>query len=313
MKAIRVHRFGGPEVLAYEDVVHPIAAADQVVVEISAAGVGPWDGWIRSGRSALPQPLPLTLGSDIAGVVVARGFRVAHLAEGDSVYGVTNNRFTGGYAEFAAADAGMMALKPSRLSFLESASVPVVAVTAWQMIHDFAKVSRGDRVLILGAAGNVGSFAVQLAHRLGAYVIAVISSDDRTRVRNLGADQVIDARVESIQERGDVVDSVVDAAGGNLQTQALAVLKRGGTLISSVAPPDKTLLERYGVEGSFFLVNATTPYLNEVTGLIDAGALVTRVSSVLPLESAKMAHEMLDGTRPYPRGKIVLNTKRIET
>jgi NADPH:quinone reductase-like Zn-dependent oxidoreductase len=295
MKAIRVHRFGGPEVLAYEDVVHPIAAADQVVVEISAAGVGPWDGWIRSGRSALPQPLPLTLGSDIAGVVVARGFRVAHLAEGDSVYGVTNNRFTGGYAEFAAA------------------SVPVVAVTAWQMIHDFAKVSRGDRVLILGAAGNVGSFAVQLAHRLGAYVIAVISSDDRTRVRNLGADQVIDARVESIQERGDVVDSVVDAAGGNLQTQALAVLKRGGTLISSVAPPDKTLLERYGVEGSFFLVNATTPYLNEVTGLIDAGALVTRVSSVLPLESAKMAHEMLDGTRPYPRGKIVLNTKRIET
>jgi NADPH:quinone reductase-like Zn-dependent oxidoreductase len=312
MKAIRVHRFGGPEVLAYEDIAHPMAAPDQVVIRVSAAGVGPWDAWIRSGRSALPQPLPLTLGSDIAGVVITRGDRIEHLAEGDEVYGVTNCRFIGGYAEFAAADAGMISLKPRHLSFIEAASVPVIAVTAWQMLHDFAKVARGHRVLILGAAGNVGSFAVQLAHRLGAYVLAVIGSDDASRMKDLGADRVLDYRVERIGPQLGVVDSVVDAAGGALQSESLAVLKSGGTLISSVAPPDKTLLERYGVKGSFFLVNTTTTCLDAITQLIDAGQLVTRVSTVLPLESAVTAHEMLDGLRPYPRGKIVLNINRNE-
>lgn len=310
MKAIRVHRFGGPEVMAYEDIAHPIAAAHQVIVQVRAAGVGPWDAWIRSGHSALPQPLPMTLGSDIAGLAIACGRDVHHLAEGDEVYGVTNSRFAGGYAQFAAVDAGMVAAKPTRLSFIEAASVPVIAVTAWQMLHDFAKVVRGDRVLILGASGNVGSFAVQLAHRLGAHVLAAISSDDEVRVRDLGADRVIDTRAGCMTGPSGVVDAVIDAAGGPLQSQSLALLKRGGIMISSVGPPDQALLERYGIRGSFFLVDTTTGYLNSIAQLIDAGELFSRVGTVLPLESARAAHEMLGGLRPYARGKIVLNTMR---
>jgi NADPH:quinone reductase-like Zn-dependent oxidoreductase len=312
VKAIRVHRFGGPEVMALEDIAHPIASADQVIVQVHAAGVGPWDGWIRAGRSALPQPLPLTLGSDIAGVVVARGRNVDHLKEGDEIYGVTNCRFIGGYAEFAAADAGMVATKPRRLTFIEAASVPVVAVTAWQML-ELARVKRGDRVLILGAAGNVGSFAVQLARHMGALVLAVIGSDDAQRMKDLGAQEVIDSRHGGIPEHIGIVDAIVDASGGDLQTQSLSILKKQGILISSVSSPDKALLERYGVSGSFFLVNTTTACLDSVGQLIDAGVLLPRVSVVLPLESAGIAHDMLEGKRPYPRGKIVLGITRNQT
>jgi NADPH:quinone reductase-like Zn-dependent oxidoreductase len=307
MKAIRIHRFGGPEVLSVEDLARPIPAADEVLVRIEAAGVGPWDGWIRAGRSALPQPLPLTLGSDIAGVVVAVGRDVDNLKEKDEVYGVTNPRFIDGYAEYAVAHAGMMALKPRTLNFIEAASVPVVAVTAWQMVHDFARVAAGERVLILGAAGNVGSYAVQCAHRAGAHVIAAISSDEEERMRKIGAGRVIDTRVASLLDQAGVVDSVIDAAGGEPQRQSLAALKPGGVLISCVAAPDAALLQQHGARGSFFLVNTTTHYLNTITNLIDAGELATRVGSVLPLDSARVAHEMLDGTRPYARGKIVLN------
>ena len=141
-------------------------------------------------------------------------------------------------------------------------------------------------------------------------MIAVISSDDEQRLRTLGADEIIDTRAAGREWRTLPVDTVIDAAGGDKQRQAIALLKPGGFLVSSVSPPDPNLMRQHDVRGAFFLVNATTAVLNEITALVDSGALSTNVATVLPLESARVAHEMLEGTRPYPRGKIVLNIQR---
>lgn len=153
MLAWRVHEFGPPEVMKLERIARPEAALGQVLIRVHAAGVGPWDGWIRAGKSALPQPLPLTLGSDLSGTVVALGSDVSGLAVGDQVFGVTNTQFLGAYAEYAVASAGMLAKKPRSLSYAEAASVPVVAVTAWQGLFDHARLEAGQTVVIHGAAG----------------------------------------------------------------------------------------------------------------------------------------------------------------
>ena len=311
MMAVRIHRFGSPEVMEFEEVPRPAPAADEVLIRVEAAGVGPWDAWIRAGQSALPQPLPLTLGSDIAGIVESVGSDVRGFSAGDEIYGVTNERFTGGYAEYAVAQAAKVAPKPSRLNFVEAASVPVIAVTAWQMLFDQAATQAGQRALILGAAGSVGSMAVQIAHLNKIHAVAVIKSDDdERRLRDLGAEEIIDIRREGSQWQTQPVDVVVDAVGGDTQQQAIGYLKPGGFITSAVSAPDPTLMQNRHVRGAFFLVNVTTAVLNRITKLIDAGTLSANVGTVLPLKSARIAHEMLDGSRPHPRGKIVLNLGR---
>src|SRR5262245_46136198 len=192
MMAGRIHRFGPPDAIELQRIEVPRPEAGQILVRVKAAGVGPWDGWMRAGRSALPQPLPLTLGSDISGVVDAVGSGVGEFAPGDAVFGVTNPRFTDGYAEYAVVTAGMMARKPATLLDVEAASVPVVAVTAWQMLFDNAGASAGQTVFIHGAAGNVGRYALQLARWRGLHVIASARPVDIAAVRLLGADDVVE-------------------------------------------------------------------------------------------------------------------------
>lgn len=305
MRAQRVHRFGPPEVITFEDVELPAPGAGEVLVRVAAAGVGPWDAWIRAGRSVLPQPLPLTLGSDLSGSVVALGPGVSGFAPGDEVFGVTNGRFTGAYAEHALASANRIAAKPRRLSHVEAASVPVIAVTAWQMLFDHAGVAAGQTVLVHGGAGNVGAYAVQLAHQAGARVLATASASDAAALRALGADRVVDrdARFEDVV---GPVDAVVDTVGGETQARSFAVLKRGGVLISAVSEPDAALAERHGVRAAFMLVAVDTACLEQIAARLDAGALASSVGLVLPLADARAAHEMLEGTRPRPHGKIVL-------
>jgi NADPH:quinone reductase-like Zn-dependent oxidoreductase len=184
-KACRVHRFGPPDVITLEDVPQPVPGAGEVLVRVKAAGVGPWDAWIRAGKSVLPQPLPLTLGSDLAGVVEAIGPGVSHVAPGDAVFGATNPHFIGSYADYAIATAGMIAKKPATLSDIDGASAPVVAVTAWQALFDQARVTRGETALVHGGAGSVGAYVVQLAHRAGLRVIATAGQMDLAYVRNL--------------------------------------------------------------------------------------------------------------------------------
>jgi NADPH:quinone reductase-like Zn-dependent oxidoreductase len=192
MMAWRVHEFGLPETMQFERVPMPSPGSGEVLVKVHAAGVGPWDGWIRAGRSALLQPLPLTLGSDLSGEVQAVGPDVSDLRVGDQVYGVTNPRFIGAYAEYALAAAAMMARKPTSLAYIEAASAPVIAVTAWQGLFDQGRLKSGQTVLIHGAAGNVGAYAVQMARRVGIQIIATAAAVDAAYVRELGADAVID-------------------------------------------------------------------------------------------------------------------------
>ena len=163
MKAVRVLRFGPPNGITNDDLPQPEPGAGQLLVRVKAAGVGPWDALIREGKSKLHQPLPLILGSELSGIVEAMGAEVSGFKAGDEVYGATNEQFTGAYAEYALPSARMMAQKPKTLNFIEAASAPVVTVTAWQMLFDYAQVTAGQTVLIHGAAGNVGAYAVQLA------------------------------------------------------------------------------------------------------------------------------------------------------
>jgi NADPH:quinone reductase-like Zn-dependent oxidoreductase len=192
MKAWRVHEFGPPEAMIFETVPRPDPGPGEVLVKVHAAGVGPWDGSIRAGRSALPQPLPLTLGSDLSGEVAALSSGISNMAVGDQVFGVTNTQFLGAYAEYAVASAAMLAKKPSSLSV--AASVPVIAVTAWQGLFDQARLEAGQTVVIHGAAGNVGAYAVQLARRARLRSIATAGTKDIDYVRALGADKVVDYR-----------------------------------------------------------------------------------------------------------------------
>jgi NADPH:quinone reductase-like Zn-dependent oxidoreductase len=306
MMAWRVHKFGPPEIMKFERVPRPEPGPGEVLVKVEAAGVGPWDSWIRAGKSALPQPLPLTLGSDLSGEIVATGPGVSELRVGEEVYGVTNPQFIGAYAEYALASAAMVSSKPTSLTYIEAASVPVISVTAWQALFDQAQLKAGQTVVIHGAAGNVGSYAVQLAHRAGVQTIATVAMDDIPFVRDLGANTVIDYRTQRFDEEVRDADAVIDLVGGETQNRSFQVLRRGGKLISTVSRPDQHLAENHGVEAAFFLVNVTSQYLAEIAGLLDGGKLRTRVGAVLPLADARDAHFMLERVRPQPKGKIVL-------
>ncbi len=309
MMAWRVHEFGPPETMRFERVPVPTPGPGEVLVKVHAAGVGPWDGWIRGGRSALPQPLPLTLGSDLSGAIEAVGPDVIGLRAGDQVYGVTNPRFVGAYAEYALASDAMIARKPASLSYVEAASVPVIAVTAWQGLFDQARLTARQTVLIHGAAGNVGAHAVQIARRAGIRSIATAATDDLAYVRELGADTVVDFRTERFEDVARDVDAVLDLVGGETQSRSFQVLRPGGKLVSAVSNPDQELAKSRGVDATFFLVKVTTRRLVELADMIDRGDLRTRVGIVLPLADAREAHFILEGRRPSPKGKIVLTVE----
>ena len=219
----------------------------------------------------------------------------------------SNSQFLGGYAEYALASAAMVAKKPASLTYIEAASVPVIAVTAWQALFDRAQLKAGQTVVIHGAAGNVGSYAVQLARHAGLQTVATASMGDISVAGNLGANTVIDYRAQRFEEEVQNADAVIDLVGGETQSRSFRVLRRGGKLISAVSCPDRDLAKRYGVEAAFFLVNVTSQYLTEIARFIDGGKLRTNVGAVLPLADAREAHLMLERVRPQPKGKIVLD------
>ena len=308
MKANRVHHFGSPEVISFEDIDPPEPGDREVVVRVSAAGVGPWDSWVRSGKSVLPQPLPLTLGSDLSGTIVALGARVRGFQIGQEVYGVTNPRFTGAYAEYAAAHASMIASKPRRASDVEAAALPVGAVTALQMLLH-ARVRSGQRVLIHGAGGNVGALALQLALASGAHVTGTDLKQGIEYARSVGGNDLIDVQSTRFETVTEPVDVVIDTVGGDAQARSFAVLKPGGHLVSSVSKPAPELAAKAGVSANFLLVDVTSEALAKIAALVDAGSLKSRLGAVLPLAEARKAHEMLDGLVPRPPGKLVLEVR----
>jgi NADPH:quinone reductase-like Zn-dependent oxidoreductase len=307
--AQRIHRFGPPEVIERESIALSQTAAGEALVRIRAAGVGPWDAWIRAGRSALPQPLPLTLGSDFAGIIVENGPGAAPFAPGDDVFGITSARFTGAYAEYAIVDVAGIAKKPASLDFIAAAAVPVVSVTAWQMLFERGRLTARQRVLVHGAAGSVGAFAVQLAVDCGAEVVALGRDSDVTFLRTCGATSAYSYDAAPFEQTVGPVDLVLDTIGGDIQTRSFGLLRRGGSLISIVSEPDQQLAARHGIRASFFVVRVTTADLDQLAERFDAGAgrLTAHVGLTLPFSEARQAHELLENRASGKRGKIVLS------
>jgi NADPH:quinone reductase-like Zn-dependent oxidoreductase len=307
MKAARIHEFGSPDVFRIDDVPPPTPNEGEILVRVAAAGVGPWDALFRERKIAVSSPLPLILGSDLSGVVEATGPGATKFRAGDEVYGMTNSQFCGAYAEYALASEMMIAQKPKSLSFVEAASAPVVAVTAWQMLFDYAQAKAGQTVLIHGAGGNVGAYAVQMARNAGLEVFATASSKDLDYVRELGAATAIDYRETHFEDVVRAVDIVLDTVGGDTCVRSIGVLKPGGILVSVVSSPmPEDMAAKAGVRAVYFIVDVTTDRLNTIAELFDSKKLVPQVGTVLPLADAPVAHQMLAGA-PHARGKIVLN------
>jgi NADPH:quinone reductase-like Zn-dependent oxidoreductase len=305
MKAARIHSFGPPDIVVVEDVPVPSPGSGEVLVRVMAAGVAPWDAIIREGKSKVsPQP-PLTLGSDFSGVVERVGPGVTDFAPAEEVYGVTNPQFCGAQAEFAVATAGMVARKPQSLNYAGAASAPVIAVTAWQMLFQYAQATRGQTVMVVGAAGNVGAYAVQMAVDAGIQVVAIAHPDDEDLLHSLGAKSIIDPSEPAFEKDLPQVDAILDTVGGSTFHRCIASLKPGGKLVSSVSA------QRLPAGAIFFYAEVTTVRLQTLTTLFDAGRITARVGSVLPLSEARQTQYMLAGA-PHKPGKIVIEIGHLQ-
>ena len=302
MQAVRIHRFGPPDVVVIDDIPVPAPSLGEVLVRVQSAGVAPWDALIREGKSAVSPRPPLTLGSDLSGSVDAVGPDITQFHVGQEIYGVTNPQFCGAQAEFAIASAKMIAPKPPQLTHDEAASAPVIAVTASQMLFEYGRVRSGETALILGAAGNVGAYLLQFAAGIGVHAIAVARSSEAERVLALDAQSFVDSSSPGAERSIPPVDIILDTIGGPTLERFFPALRTGGRLVSVVST---ALPQRADVTGVFFYAEVTTSRLQEVASAFATGRISPRVGAVLPLPDARTAHYMLAGA-PHPGGKIVL-------
>jgi NADPH:quinone reductase-like Zn-dependent oxidoreductase len=306
MKAVRIHQYGGADVLIYEDAPRPQPAAGEVLVRVHAAGVNPFDWKVREGymKSLLPLTLPIIPGWDVSGTVEATGPAVTRFKKGDAVYGNPSAARNGAYAEFIAVKESEITAKPASIDHVQAAGVPVAASTAWQALFDVAGLTAGQRILIHAASGGVGGSAVQLAKWKGAYVIGTASQANLDYVRSLGADEVIDYRAQRFEEIVRDVDVVLDTLGGATQDKSFQVLKKGGILVSTVQPPNQEEAKRRGVRAQNMVNHSSADLLAQIAHLIDAGRFKANVETVLPLSEARKAQELSQSG--HTRGKIVL-------
>jgi len=306
MKAIRIHRYGGVEVLSYEEAPKPEPGRGELLVRVHAASVNPIDWKIRSGHYKLVVrfELPIVLGWDVSGVVEAVGPEVSKFRPGDEVFARPDIKRGGTYAEYVAIRASEAARKPKSIDHVHAAAVPLAGLTAWQGLFDKAGLEEGERVLVHAAAGGVGHFAVQLAKWKGAFVAGTASGRNEALVRSLGADQVVDYTRERFEDAVAPVDVVLDTLGGDAGRRSWQVLKRGGTLVSvlDIAVPLKGALRLK--RGRFLLIKPNAAQLEQIAALIDAGRVKPIVENVFPLAEARRAHELSQTGRV--RGKIVL-------
>ncbi len=310
-----MHAFGGPEVLKLEDVARPVPAADEILLKVYASGVNPVDWAIREGSNEMLRSyltLPVTLGWDAAGVVEEVGSEVTAFQKGDAVYGEPNFPGNGSYAEYCAARASQFARKPTSLSFVEAAGVPLAGLTAWTALFEHGKLQPGQRVLIQGASGGVGGFAVQFAKAKGAYVIGTASAANLAYLKQLGADEAIDYRSPQLAElvqQVDVVAEVAPVRDNAERVKAVALLKPGGIFVSvnTDYPFDEAVRAALAQKQATGELSANQPrqeWLQEIARLIDEGQVQVLVSQVFPLAQVADAHRESQTLRV--RGKLVL-------
>lgn len=313
MKTIRIHKFGGVDVLNYEEVERPTPQAGEVLVQVRAAGINPIDTSSRQYPVPITtgtKALPYTLGWDISGEVVALGEGVTRFALGDEVYGTL--RFPDeakAYSEYATAPVADIALKPRRLTHQEAAGACLSALTAWQALFEVAHLQAGQTIFILGGSGGVGHFAIQLAKWKGAKIITTTSTHNVDFVRDLGADIVVDYTQQAFPEGLGGVDIVLDTIGGEELKRAFPVIKSGGQVVTLTAHKgSKALCEQlvphYGVSFALVMVHPSGEQMAEMASLFDAGHLKTHLDAIFSLKDVAQAHRLSEGG--HIRGKIVL-------
>jgi NADPH:quinone reductase-like Zn-dependent oxidoreductase len=312
MRAIGQDVFGGPEVLKIVKAARPQAGPAEVLVRVVAAGVNPTDAWHRSSPGLAGGDAPVRLGWDVSGVVEAVGAGVTTLAPGDEVFGMPRHpQPAGGYAEYVTSPARHLVRKPSEISHVQAAALPLAGLTAWQALVDTADVRPGQRVLIHAAAGGVGHLAVQIAKARGAYVIGTARSANHAFVRSLGAEEVIDYTQTDFASAVHDVDIVIDTVGGEYGPRSLKTLRPHGIVVSLASPAEAALAhvaQPLGLRTQFMIVEADQHGLRQLASLVQAGQLLPEIAACLPLEQAGRAHELTQSGRT--RGKIVLTVGR---
>jgi NADPH:quinone reductase-like Zn-dependent oxidoreductase len=306
VKAIRIHGRGGPDHLVYEEVPQPRPGPGEVLVRVAAAGIIVNElRWEITYQNAGGEPRPLPIpGRDLSGVVAAVGAGVTDVAVGDAVYAKLADGRDGAEAGYAIALPSELAPKPRTLNDMQAAAIPLSALTAWQALFIRAKLSKGQRVLIHGASGGVGTYAVQFAHWAGAQVMATASERNIDFVHDLGADQVIDYATTRFEDVLHDLDVVFDLVGGDTLKRSWQVVRAGGVLVSVVTPPPSYPAPRPEVRFVYFIVEPSGEQLRQIGGLLDAGQVRPIVDQVFPLAEARRAYEA--GLHGHPRGKIVL-------
>ena len=333
MEAFVLDRYGKKRALRSAEIPTPELRDDEVLVQVHAAGVNPLDSKIRDGefKLILPYRLPLVLGHDVAGVVVKVGPRVRQFKLGDEVYARPDDFRIGTFAEFVPVKEASVALKPKGLSMEEAASIPLVALTAWQALVERAKLKKGQKVFIQAGSGGVGTFAIQLAKHLGAIVATTTSTTNVALVKSLGADVIIDYKTQDFEDALRDYDVVLNSQDGKTLEKSLRVLKSGGKLISISGPPDpefgkesgapvlvrlvmrllssriRRRAKRRGVDYSFLFMRANGHQLREITRLCDAGVIRPVLDRVFPFESTNEAMAYVEAGRA--KGKVVIRIK----
>lgn len=300
MKAARINQWDQP--LQLEEIPQPTPGQDEVLVRVHASSVNPIDGIIAAGHMQAMYQVPMTLGTDFAGEVVAVGSAINHVQPGDAVYGMSLQR--GAFAEYAAVNASGVTRKPQSLDYVQAAAVPLTALSAWQTLFNLARLQRGERVLIHGAAGGIGAFAVQMAKEAGAYVIGSDIAEKGNFLRELGTDQVIDAMGERFEDVVGHVDVVLDLVGRDLVERSLAILQPGGRYVTTIGDPPQEEAKARGIEAHTTFTQPTVEELNQIAELLDAGKLTVFVSRTFPL--AEINEAMKFKNEEITPGKVVV-------
>lgn len=333
MKALILDRYGKKQALRFGAVAEPEPGPDEVLVEVEAAGLNQLDAKIRDGafKPILPYKVPLVLGHDLAGKVVRVGAKVRRFKPGDAVYARPRDGQIGAFAERIAVNEADLALKPANLSMTEAASIPLVGLTAWQVLVERAQIAPGQKVLIHAGSGGVGTFAIQLAKHLGATVATTASAANAALVKEVGADIVIDYRSQKFEEELSGYDVVLNSLDAKTLEKSLKVLKPGGKLISISGPPDPAFAreqglnvllrlvlrlmsagirrkaKRAGVDYSFLFMRADGEQLGRIAKLIEDGTIRPVVDRTFPFEKLNDAFAYLETGRA--RGKVVVTLK----
>lgn len=311
MKAVKVHKLGSPEVLTFENTPIPEPGKGQVLIEVHAAGINPIDiKTIRADNSFEHADDAQTPGFDVAGTVVGIGTNVNRLQLGDHVYGqaAVQKKGSGAFAEYAVTSKDYLAKMPDNISFTEAAAVPLAACSAYQAIIEHIRLEPEHKILIHGGSGGIGTFAIQLAKHIGAYVVATATGKGIEYSKRLGADEVIDYANDTFEDKLKGFDAVLDTVGGETNRKSYQVLKQGGLIVSMIALPDQQFMKQFNVRAVIEMTILDSKKLRKISDLIKTGVLKVNVFDTFPLDQAKEALETLEQKQVL--GKIALEMKK---